>query len=235
MARTTGSEGHRTSEAIRAAAVALIAARGFEAMTLRELAGRVGVSAGAIYRYFPSKAALLVDLQVGHLESLLAAWQAARPATDDPVERLRAFVAFHVRSHTMRRQDAFVANMELRSLQPDDYRRVVALRRRYEAALIGILDDGVRQGRFSLPDTRVAAFGMLAMLTGVGTWFRPAGRLTERELIEIHTVLALQCVGAREAAFGAREDAPPRPSAARPRTRAASLSPTFHPPQETGA
>jgi len=38
MARTTGSDGARTEEAIRQAAIELIAARGFEAMTLRELA-----------------------------------------------------------------------------------------------------------------------------------------------------------------------------------------------------
>jgi len=196
MARTTGSDGARTEEAIRQAAVELIAARGFEAMTMRELAGKVGVQAGAIYRYFPSKAKLLVELLVEHLDFLLEHWQREQPDTDDPVERLRAFVDFHIRSHTLRRREVFVANMELRSLSAADYRRVVALRTRYEDLLTEILRDGVRRGAFRLPDARVATFAILAMLTGVGSWFREGGRLGKRELVDIYTRMVMQCVAA---------------------------------------
>ena len=196
MARTTGSDGARTEEAIRQAAVELIAARGFEAMTMRELAGKVGVQAGAIYRYFPSKAKLLVELLVEHLDFLLEHWQREQPDTDDPVERLRAFVDFHIRSHTLRRREVFVANMELRSLSAGDYRRVVALRTRYEDLLTEILRDGVRRGAFRLPDARVATFAILAMLTGVGSWFREGGRLGKRELVDIYTRMVMQCVAA---------------------------------------
>ena len=90
MARTTGSDGARTEEAIREAAVALIAARGFEATTLREIADKVGVQPGTIYRYFPSKGQLLVELLVEHLEFLLAQWALQRPATGEALELLRA-------------------------------------------------------------------------------------------------------------------------------------------------
>jgi len=196
MARTTGSDGARTQDAIREAAIDLIAAKGFEATTLRELARRVGVQPGSIYRYFPSKARLLVDLLVEHLDFLLSAWERECPATDDPVERLRAFVDFHVRSHTLRRREVFVANMELRSLSAPDRRRVVALRARYEDLLTGILRDGVRRGAFRLPDARVATFAILAMLTGVGSWYKDGGRLGKRELIDVYTRMVMQCVAA---------------------------------------
>ncbi len=86
--------------------------------------------------------------------------------------------------------------MELRSLAPADYRQVVALRRRYEDILTGILRDGIESGAFVLPDARIATFAVLAMLTGVGTWFREDGRLGKHELIEQYTQLVMQCVGA---------------------------------------
>ncbi len=199
MARTAGSDGARTEEAIRQAAIELIAARGFEAMTLRELADKVGLQAGSIYRYFPSKSQLLVELLEEHLRYLLAHWQAARPAGGDAVTQLRAFVDFHVRMHTQRKREVFVANMELRSLPPGDYRRVVALRKRYEQQLTQILVAGVSAGEFRLADPRVATFAILAMLTGVGTWYREAGRLKPSELVAIHTELVMQCVGATPA------------------------------------
>ncbi len=195
MARTTGSDGARTAEAIRSAAVELIAARGFEAMTLRQLADKVGLQPGSIYRYFPSKAQLLVALLLEHLQFLLAHWQRERPESADPVELLRAFIDFHIRSHTLRRREVFVANMELRSLAPDDYRRVVALRKRYEHLLTQILIAGRASGAFRLPDARVSTFAILAMLTGVGTWYREAGRLKQRELVALYTELVMQSVG----------------------------------------
>lgn len=196
MARTVGSDGARTEEAIRQAAIALIAERGFEAMTLRQLAERVGVQPGSIYRYFPSKGRMLVELLTGHLQFLLDQWDVEQPDSADPVARLRAFVDFHVRLHTLRRREVFVANMELRSLEPADYKRVVALRRRYENLLTAILRDGVDEGLFHLPDARVATFAILAMLTGVGTWYRESGRLGKRELIDQYTRMVLQCVAA---------------------------------------
>ena len=193
MARTTGSTGIRTEHAIREAALDLIARHGFAAMTLRQLAEAVGLQAGSIYRYFPSKNRLLVDLMVEHLEALIAQWEVARPVEADAVARLRAFVAFHIRSHTLRRREAFVSNMELRSLEPADHRRVVGLRRRYEALLTGVLQDGIDAGEFQLPDAKVATYAILALLTGVGSWYREGGRLNQRQLVDQYTQLVLQC------------------------------------------
>jgi AcrR family transcriptional regulator len=43
-------------------AIALIAERGYEATTLRDVAKRAGVSVGLLYRYFPSKLAVVLSL-----------------------------------------------------------------------------------------------------------------------------------------------------------------------------
>jgi len=90
----------------------------------------------------------------------------------------------------------FAANIELRSLAPADLRRVVALRRRYEDILTEILRAGAAAGAFHVPDPRIATFAVLAMLTGVGSWYREGGRLGRRELVEQYTQLAMQGVGA---------------------------------------
>lgn len=44
------------------AAIALIGERGYESATLRDVAGRVGVSTALLYRYFPSKRAVVLAL-----------------------------------------------------------------------------------------------------------------------------------------------------------------------------
>lgn len=127
MVRTVGSDGTRTERAIHEAAIALIAAHGFEAMTMRALAERVGIQPGSLYRYHGSKHDLLEKLMTGHLRDLLAAWQSVKPASADPLSRLREFVDFHVGYHVRRRDEVFLANMELRSLDADARRRVTDL------------------------------------------------------------------------------------------------------------
>jgi AcrR family transcriptional regulator len=197
---------------IRKAAIELIAKHGFEAMTMRQLAEQVGVQPGSIYRYFPSKGKLLAQLQVEHLEFLLEHWaEEALPLGRSVIDQLKAFVDFHIRYHTLRRQEVFVANMELRSLEPEDYKRVVTLRRRYEKILQNILLEGVGQGLFRLgassrvpsnakvvarqAEITVTSFALLAMLTGVGTWFNESGRMAKQDLIHLYTQMVFQSLG----------------------------------------
>jgi AcrR family transcriptional regulator len=53
-------QGAQTRDRLYATAMALIARRGYEATTLRDIAGEAGVSVGLLYRYFPSKQAVIL-------------------------------------------------------------------------------------------------------------------------------------------------------------------------------
>ena len=191
MARTTGSSGPKTLEAIRTEGLRLIAEHGYEAMSLRQLAAEVGIQAGSLYNHIRTKQDLLFQLIKGHMDALIPAFDATVAGIDDPVERLQAFVAFHVNYHIVRARDVFVANFELRSLEPANYATIVELRRQYEARVQAIVDAGVAQGAFEVADSQVATFAILTMLTGVCTWYRPGGRLSKERVIEIHTKLVL--------------------------------------------
>jgi AcrR family transcriptional regulator len=187
MARTVGSNGPKTMEAIRKAGLRLIYSQGYEAMSLRRLAAEVGIQAGSLYNHITTKQDLLFDLIKVHMDELMERLDQALEGISDPEDRLQAFIAFHVGYHITRKREVFICYSELRSLEPKNYEIVVGLRQHYERKLIGILDDGVAEGRFTVADTTVAAYGILAMLTGVCTWFRPAGRLTKEEVTDIYT------------------------------------------------
>ena len=203
MARTSGSDGRRTEEAIRAATIDLIAEHGFAAVTLRDLAKEVGIQPGSVYRYFPSKNDLLLRLMVDHLQELLAQWQAASEGIADPLERLKTFIAFHVNYHASRQKEVFISNMEIRSLTKEHRRTVIALRESYEKSLRDLLEDGMRIGRFRTGDPQVSAYAILAMLTGLTAWFREGGRLSRAELVRLYEGLVLE--GALDNAEGLRQ------------------------------
>ncbi|MCC8944657.1 MULTISPECIES: TetR/AcrR family transcriptional regulator [Bradyrhizobium] len=199
MARTIGSHGPTTLEAIRKAGVRLIFEHGYEAMSLRQLAAEVGIQAGSLYNHISTKQDLLFDLVQDHINDLLRELDLALEGKADPGEKLRAFVAFHVTYHMTRKREVFIANSELRSLDAKNYDAVVALRGAYEQRLAQILTDGVADGAFEVVDIQVATFAILALLTGLCTWYRPGGRLTRDAIIAAHEKLVLSGVAPRAA------------------------------------
>jgi AcrR family transcriptional regulator len=189
MARTAGSNGTRTLESIRKAGLRLIYRQGYEAMSLRQLASEVGIQAGSLYNHISTKQDLLFDLIRVHMEELIDRLDKTLEGIPGPSDKLDAFIRFHVEYHIARKREVFISYSELRSLEPKNYDAIVDLRARYERRLITVLDDGVATCVFATPDTTVAAFGILAMLTGVCTWFKPGGRMTKDEVIAVYTGL----------------------------------------------
>jgi AcrR family transcriptional regulator len=214
MGRPAGVKGADTMRAIRKAAITRIARHGFEAMNLRELAADVGLRVGSLYNHVPQKQEFLANLLESIMLELLQDLQQRVAGLTDPVERLEQFVRFHIEWHTARKDETYIGNMELRSLTPEQYLRVIAYRKAYEAHLRGILGDGVRAGAWKLEDTRVTTLGLLSLLTGISTWYREDGRLGQEKLIRVYQGLALRLVG-----LEAKPAAPATPRrAARPRT-----------------
>ncbi|NCQ24925.1 MAG: TetR/AcrR family transcriptional regulator [Rhodobacteraceae bacterium CG17_big_fil_post_rev_8_21_14_2_50_63_15] len=176
MARTQGSHSDITGPRVREAALALFAQHGFAAVSMRQIARAVGVQAGALYNYTPDKQTLLYELMRAHMEDLLAAWDRAAPA-GAALERLEAFTRFHIRFNTSRADAVFVSYMELRNLAPENFKAIERLRREYETRLESILRAGADAGSFAIAEPRIASMALIAMLTGVNTWFRADGRL----------------------------------------------------------
>jgi AcrR family transcriptional regulator len=200
MTRKVGSYGPQTMEAIRKAGLRLIFEHGYEAMSLRQLAAEVGIQVGSLYNHITSKQGLLVELVQEHMQKLLRQLDLALAGVECPLGRLKAFVAFHVTYHMTKKREVFVGNFELRGLEPKNYETIVALRNTYEQRLTAILDVGVAEGHFDVGDTRVATFAILALLTGVCTWYRPGGRLSKEAIVAIHERLVLNGVLSEAAA-----------------------------------
>ena len=199
MARTTGSNGEKTAAAVREAGIRLIWEHGFEAMSLRRLAAEVGIQPGSLYNHFETKQALLFDIVRDHMETLLAACDAALAGREAPRDRLVAFAGFHLRYHMTRRMLVYIANSELRSLEPDNRATVVSLRKRYEQKLTDILVAGRERGLFRVDDARVTTFALIWMLTGICEWYQPGGRMSEDALVAVHVAMVLGAVEAGRA------------------------------------
>ncbi|WP_405160566.1 TetR/AcrR family transcriptional regulator [Nocardia sp. NBC_01499] len=100
----------------------LIADRGFLGMRLDDLGAAVGISGPAVYRHFPNKEALLVELLVGVSQRLLDGGKAVVACTGTAAEALDGLVDFHL--------DFALGDPELIRIQDRDLENVPTTARR---------------------------------------------------------------------------------------------------------
>jgi AcrR family transcriptional regulator len=193
MGRTAGSTGTKTAAKIRDTAMVLIARHGFEAMSMRDLGAAVGVGAPALYRYYPTKQALLNSLLNTHMDELAAAWAAVNIAGSSA--RLNAFVANHIAFHVERRMATQISNLELRALDKENLTKILRKRNDYEKELRAILREGQEAGDFNVADVTLTAMAIIQMITGVVVWFRPDEKMPISGVIETYQTLVLRLVG----------------------------------------
>lgn len=198
MARKVGSTGAETAQRVREAALELFARSGYAAVSMRAIAAEIGVQAGAIYNHFPTKQDLLNELLTVHMETLIDAWRAVEQPDLKPPQALEAFVRFHIRYHLDRSREVFISYMELRNLEEENFGQIEQLRRDYERIPWTILEDGAADGSFDIIDPQVTTMAMIAMLTGMTTWYRDSGRLSLDEIEAIYIRLVARMVRGRK-------------------------------------
>jgi AcrR family transcriptional regulator len=196
MARKPGSRAEITGPRLRDAALRLFARDGYAAVSMRQIAAEVGVQAGALYLYTADKQSLLFELMQDHMDALLAAWAESTPPAADARARLEHFARFHIRFHAARADAVFISYMELRNLSPENFAAIETLRKRYETELEVILRAGQAEGTLAVPDLKLATMALIAMLTGVNTWFREGGRLSRARVEDIYVDMVLKAAGA---------------------------------------
>jgi AcrR family transcriptional regulator len=196
MARTTGSFSDITGPKVRKEALQLFAEYGYAAVSMRQIAAKVGVKVGALYNYTPDKQTLLFDLMRSHMDELVQAFK-AEPLGDDPVTRLKRFVRFHIQFHAARPEAVFIAYMELRNLSPENFAVIEGLRREYEGYLQKIILEGAQSGVFTCPEPRIASFAVIGMLKELHTWYRADGPLDLAAIEEVYIEMVSGAVSGR--------------------------------------
>lgn len=114
-----------------ASAASLFAERGFASVRLEDLGAAVGVSGPAVYRHFPNKEAVLVELLVGISEFLLDGGRRVTEQIDPTGAVLTELIDFHLdfafRSPALIR----VQDRDLQSLPESARRKVRRMQREY--------------------------------------------------------------------------------------------------------
>ncbi|HWD03658.1 MAG TPA: TetR/AcrR family transcriptional regulator [Amycolatopsis sp.] len=175
-------------------ATRLFAERGFAGTSLQDIADAMGITRPALYYYVKSKEELLAKL--------------VTEVTNGPLEELTELVARDELDAEQKLRGIVEIIVGRRARQPERFRLLIRSeaelpaelteaydegRRAVLKTIAGVIDEGVRAGRFRPVGARVAALGVLGMCNWVAWWFNPGGRESAEAVVE---QLADMAVGA---------------------------------------
>jgi AcrR family transcriptional regulator len=159
--------------------------KGFHGTTLEEIAAELKVTKASLYYYFSTKEELLYEVHLLSLEDVLTRIAKVRRDHRSPVDQLRAALTEHLRVLAGDYEGAFMLQQEYDL--PDQHKAgIIALRDRYEAELLDIVDQGVKQRLFRTKDARVTVRMMLGSINWFLRWYRAGGRLTVDEIADAY-------------------------------------------------
>lgn len=177
------------------AALTLFAERGYHGTALSQIASMLGIRTPSLYNHIHAKQDLLRDVLTRTTEGVWQDYQEAVEGVDDVVERLSRATRVYALRHAQHRREALVVNRDIANLEEPARTHVLELRRSHARAIQGLIDEGIEAGRFSEPNSTLAAFGVLEMCVSIARWFRDDGPLSAEEVADKYSELALRVAG----------------------------------------
>ncbi len=170
-------------------AARLFKERGYNGTTLRELAKRAGVKGASIYHHFSSKQDILYMIMEYTMINLINKVKISIENKKTPLEKFRTAIRFHIEYHTVDMDETYVADAELRNLEPENFKKIVKMRNDYETIFKSLMTEGIEAGLMEIDNIPLVSKALLQMCTGVSYWFNPAGSQSISEIADSYVSL----------------------------------------------
>jgi AcrR family transcriptional regulator len=170
VSRVERKRGQRIEQILTVAAE-MFGERGFDAVSLEDVAERLDVSKGSLYYYFASKD----ELGTAAIETLGDDWTARLeqlPAAHEgtPAQRLRALLREHIRIAVREYPAALRLFLVPRDWPDAQQARIKALRRRHDQLFRTVVDEGVATGEFTVTGVDTVLQCMHAAMSQAPVW-----------------------------------------------------------------
>jgi AcrR family transcriptional regulator len=193
--RIERKRGRRIQE-ILATAAALFGERGYDAVSLEDVADRLDVTKGSLYYYFASKD----ELVTAAIETLGNEWTArleGLPAgqSGTPTERLRALVREHI-GIAVREYPAALRLFLTPQDWPDAQQaRIKELRRRHDSVFRTVVEEGVDAGDFTVTAVDPVLQCMHAAMSQAPAWCAHLSGRAQDRAVDVFADTVLMLVG----------------------------------------
>ncbi|HEX8753073.1 MAG TPA: TetR/AcrR family transcriptional regulator [Solirubrobacterales bacterium] len=163
----------------------MVAERGYDEVSVRDVAEALGISKGTVLHHFGSKESLLEELHSDYMRRRLAEAHELLAAHPDPVDQLQLIVyQLMLAQQDDRAATVAFAREIVRFAAEEGMAGVRAMRDDYSALVADVFRRGVEQGTFEEVDPSLAALQLFGMCNWSWTWFEPEGRWSAERIAE---------------------------------------------------
>jgi AcrR family transcriptional regulator len=174
--------------------------QGLAGTSIDDVAREAGVDRATLYYYVGSKNELFEEVVVEALVANVELAERIREAPAPPDEKLMDLLEAVIRSYAERYPQLFVFAQENAEHlpTPNGAHDIRGLQRRFDRAVIGLIEQGVAQGLFrSDLSPRLATYGIIGMINWTHRWFHPEGALATEDVGSTFAELAVEGLRAR--------------------------------------
>ena len=180
----------RLAEVYRTAAQ-IILRKGYDATSINDIANALGMTKAGLYHYINGKKELLFDIMNFGLDELDEEVVTPARSIADPSARLRFIIASHAQLVTRGQGAITILVDEITALTPAQNRMITRRKREYFNRLRDVLNELKSAGKLQDVDTTAATFSLLGMINWLSRWFRQDGKLTQEQVADQITRIAL--------------------------------------------
>jgi AcrR family transcriptional regulator len=186
----------------------MVAERGYDEVSVRDVAEALGISKGTILHHFRSKESLLEELHADYMRRRLAEAHELLAGFDDPVDQLQLIVYQLMLSQRDDRAATVAFAREIvRFAEEDVMSEVRKMRHEYSALVTGVIARGVRGGEFGDVDPAMTALQLFGMCNWSWTWFKPDGEWSAEKLAAEFCRTLIDGIGANPKPTGLKGEA----------------------------
>ena len=151
---------------ILASAVKIFARSNFQSARVADIAADVGVSEAAVYKYFPTKKAIYLEVLKHMSDRIIEFWQAEKDKAPDAIQAMRNMGMIYYRRMVRRPAALKVQFQAIAEVDdPDIARQLHQDHERYLEFIAGVIQQGIDQGLIR-PDVRPETLAWI--FNGVG-------------------------------------------------------------------
>ena len=185
-------KGEDRKEEILQTASRLFSERGYNAVSMRDLAQALGIKAASLYNHIDSKQELLATIVLAVAEEFTDSMNEIISSRTSTEEKLKAVVDLHVRITVEKSKDLYSLNNDWMHLKEPNLTYFLDMRSGYEENFRKILKKGVKNKEIQNLNVEVMLFSILSSLRRLNQWYSKKKGLKMEELSEQMKQVLLQ-------------------------------------------
>lgn len=164
-------------EEIIAVASSLFKEKGYNAVSMRDIASAMDMKAASLYNHIRSKQEILsaIILEVAH--EFTNGMQKVKALQETPIQKIQKIIELHIDITVNHSEGLAALNNDWVHLADAELQAFVKMREDYEENFRNIIKEGIKSGEIQSRHPEVILFSILSTLRTLYLWYQKRGKL----------------------------------------------------------